>query len=92
MKGISAQKQAGQKANAKQALQILRRVDQTEPGQVSNILDVVVALDRVSSFYPDPKPYLSEAVQFLEGLQAAGQLPDAEIERLNHYRSVIGGN
>lgn len=75
-----------------QALQILRRVDQREPGQVANLMDVVVGLDRVSTFYTDPKPYLAEAVSIMEGLQAAGQLPDAEIERLNHYRGVLGGN
>ncbi len=50
-----------------------------------------VALDEVNCLLPADTD-ATEAARLSEGPQAAGLSPDAEIERLNLYRSVIDGN
>ena len=75
-----------------EALGLMRQVDAAEPGQTWNIIDVVDGLDRVASYYPDQRPYLGEALTLLEGLEAAGTLPDGYVERLARYRDHLNGN
>jgi hypothetical protein len=75
-----------------EALQIMRWVNEADPGQLWNMIDVVDALDRVSSYYPDQRPYLTEAVALLEGLEAQGPLPEGYGDRLARYRDYLNGN
>ncbi len=75
-----------------QALEIMRWVNETDPGQLWNIIDLVDALDRVSSYYPDQRPYLTEALALLEGLEAQGTLPEGYGDRLARYRDYVNGN
>lgn len=75
-----------------EALGLMLQVDAAEPGQTWNIIDVVDGLDRVASYYPDQRPYLGEALTLLEGLEAAGTLPEGYVERLARYRDHLNGN
>ncbi|NGM46817.1 caspase family protein [Rhodobacter sp. SGA-6-6] len=75
-----------------EALAIFRWVDTQEPGQVWNIVDLATALDRASSYYGDPAPYLRESLALLEGLQAQGTLPEGYQSWIDNYRSKLGGN
>ncbi|MDQ2066621.1 caspase family protein [Xinfangfangia sp. CPCC 101601] len=68
-----------------EALAILRGILAQEPSDPWNTLDVADALDRITSYVTDATPYQRESLQLLQGLQAAGTLPegyDAWIARL----------
>jgi hypothetical protein len=70
----------------------MRWVDQTNPGQLWNIIDLVTALDRAASYYEDHTAYFREALGLLEGLQARGDLPDQYLAWIENYRKVLGSN
>lgn len=74
-----------------QALAIFRRVLAQEPGNVWNVIDVVNALDRMASYLPDNTAVITEALSLLEGLQAAGTLPDeVYLDWMANYRKALG--
>lgn len=74
-----------------EALVLLRQVMAALPGDPWAVIDVVVGLDRVASYYGDPKPYFAEGLDLLEGLIAAGGLPDPSYQTyVDRYRDVLG--
>ncbi|MFZ1468258.1 MAG: caspase family protein [Paracoccaceae bacterium] len=74
------------------ALAIMRWIDQTQPGQVWNIIDLATALDRCASYAADPQPYYRESLALLEGLQARDALPEGYQSWIDNYRTALGGN
>gem|GEM_PF-2233156 len=74
------------------ALGIFRRVDQAQPGQVWNILNLVTALDRAASYQADPKGYYRESLALLEAMQARGEMPDDYLSWIENYRKALAAN
>ncbi len=74
-----------------EALELMREVMKAFPGDPWAVIDVVVGLDRVASYYDDPKPFFAEGLDLLEGLIAAGGLPDPSYQSyVDRYREVLG--
>lgn len=74
-----------------QALGIARWVLGQEPDNVWNVIDLVNALDRMTGYAGDPAPFAREALALLEGLQAAGTLPDDRyLDWMANYRKALG--
>lgn len=74
------------------AVEILRWIQQQAPDDPYNTIDLASGLDRVASYSADPAPALHEALQLLEDLRAAGNLPDGQEDWINGMRNRLNGN
>ncbi len=74
-----------------QGLDLARNLLQRDPDNLWAVIDLVTALDRMTAYSGDNTAYMRESLALLEGLEAAGRLPDPVYrDWMANYRKALG--